>query len=106
MKNSDIEELEAVDTRCEKSEKLPATAYQGDHVTGVHEKSPVEKRLLLKARGLLVTLSALMYFAAYLVHPSPFLTLLQTLIRLSAGSTQHWQRVCHGHGKRLEHAKG
>lgn len=71
MGNSDIEQVQALETRSE-PEKTPGTAFRGDYATGVVDMSPVEKRLLIKARLLLATLMALMYFAAYLVriHPS------------------------------------
>ena len=43
------------------------SGYTGDHVTTKTSRSPVEKSLVLKAGCLFTTLSALVYFVAYLV---------------------------------------
>jgi hypothetical protein len=44
-------------------------AYTGDHVTNKEPRSPIERSLVLKAGCLFTTLSALVYFVAYLVRP-------------------------------------
>jgi hypothetical protein len=50
----------------EKMEKPVSTVYIPDHA-GSHNKSKEERRLVLKIDCLIVSLSALLYFVAYLV---------------------------------------
>ena len=64
--NTEIVHLDEV--KNEVKEEPGSTAYHGDHTTKAHRKSPVERRLVLKARLLIGSLGALVLFVAYLVR--------------------------------------
>jgi hypothetical protein len=49
------------------NEKAPVTAYTRDERTNSHHKSPMQRRLILKADLVIVLLAALIYFVACLV---------------------------------------
>jgi hypothetical protein len=49
------------------NEKTPVTAFTRDERTNPHHKSPMERRLIMKADLVIVPLAALIYFVAYLV---------------------------------------
>ena len=71
MNKEDIERVVSIDA-VENEKAVLSTAYTGDHVTNVHQKSPTERKLVLKAQVLIATLAALVYFVAYLVKIHPF----------------------------------
>ena len=63
-------EVQGVDAHVESvfdDEKALVTAYKRDERTNSHHKSPMERKLVLKADLVIVPLAALIYFVAYLV---------------------------------------
>lgn len=65
--------------------------YSGDHVTAVRARSSVERSLVVKAGFLFSALSALVYFAAYLVSFAVALPIEHA--NVAQGSQQYWERT-------------
>ena len=65
VENMQVLHLDTAEDEVKKD--LVSTAYDGDHTTQAHHKSPIERSLVLKARLLIGTLGALTLFVAYLV---------------------------------------